>query len=89
MRDNGAVLLLGWDRSDVRFVLPLDTAVKMFDRARKFGLAEGGRPDLDGLGGVLYWCLTGRDAFPAKGPARPPTLRDRRPDLPRDRILTN
>jgi hypothetical protein len=51
------VLLLGWDRSDVRFVLPLDTAVKMFDRARKFGLAEGGRFQTKEGRTVVLWSV--------------------------------
>jgi response regulator RpfG family c-di-GMP phosphodiesterase/serine/threonine protein kinase len=50
------------------------------------------RADIFGLGGILFWCLTGRSPFPPKGSltqellARvtqaPPTVRELRPDVP-------
>jgi serine/threonine protein kinase len=50
------------------------------------------RADLYGLGGTLYWCLTGASPFPVRGGAvqqlaarlqlRPPSARLRRPEVP-------
>ena len=61
------------------------------EQARDAGSADI-RADIYGLGGTLFWCLTGRPPFPARenlpnGLAQrltepPPSLRDHRPDLP-------
>ena len=57
MRDNGAVLRRGWERGDLRFVLPLAVALAMCVRARCFGLAEGGRFQVRDRGTVVLYSV--------------------------------
>ena len=48
-------LSVAWERSDVRFVLPRVEVETMFRHARRFGLAQGGRFQVQNERTVLLW----------------------------------
>jgi serine/threonine protein kinase len=72
---------------------PLGTVAYMAPEQVRFADKVDIRADLYGLGGTLFWCLTGSPPFPVQGTALaqlatrlrmpPPAVRDHRPEVPR------
>jgi hypothetical protein len=54
------VVVLGWERSAVRFVLPARTARAMVARAHRFGLTAGGRLQVRDGRIVVVWSVAPR-----------------------------
>jgi serine/threonine protein kinase len=72
---------------------PLGTVAYMAPEQVRYADKVDVRADLYGLGGTLFWCLTGSPPFPVQGSALaqlaarlrlpPPSVRDYRPEVPR------
>lgn len=81
-----------WDRRMTQAGTILGTPEYMAPEQAQDASTVDGRTDVYGLGGTLFWCLTGRPPFPPKESLvasllqrvheKPPAVREYRPDVP-------